>query len=197
MRTMNVNEINSFILSQFVKNIETRIEELGKQANSKLSKEEIHSIFNAALDAHNDVSTSKVEYIETILKELREKSLMDITEIEKLQDKLNSNSQFSIKLIILGLCIQFLVLYYITYHYAGWDLGEPISYLLGVLIEICAILYFIRRRGDLTQKGIVQLFRGRTRNELFSKRSTNPEAELKTLLDRLKSLETKAQMLRR
>ena len=40
---------------------------------------------------------------------------------------------------------RFIGLYYITYYVAGWDLGEPIAYLLGVMVEITGRLQFTQR----------------------------------------------------
>lgn len=59
------------------------------------------------------------------------------------------------------------------------------------------ILYFLRKRADPTQKFLVQMRLKKSKAALYGKRSTNPEIDLIVLNDRIKSLQTKAAMLRK
>lgn len=42
--------------------------------------------------------------------------------------------------IIFTLTANFGFLFYITYFYSGWDLGEPLSYLMGLGIDLIALM---------------------------------------------------------
>jgi hypothetical protein len=47
--------------------------------------------------------------------------------------------------VLLGLeGAQFLGLFYITYGLYGWDVGEPVSYLLTLSVELVALLLVLR-----------------------------------------------------
>jgi hypothetical protein len=89
-----------------------------------------------AVKYHMSYSGKKVASLRQVIEELTAKSAKDIVEIENLQENVNKRSLLTIKLLVLGLLAQFALLYYVTYHVAGWDLGEPIAYLLGIMIEI-------------------------------------------------------------
>lgn len=64
--------------------------------------------------------------------------------------RLKKSSDFWVKVLIATLLVKFGGLYYITYHIADWDTGEPISYLMGLMMETAGMLYFLRRRGALS-----------------------------------------------
>lgn len=42
--------------------------------------------------------------------------------------------------IIITMTANFGFLFYITYFYSGWDLGEPLSYLMGLGIDLIALM---------------------------------------------------------
>lgn len=104
--------------------------------NDKISRAEIDEILLEALKTHNHYSSKKLAALQETIQDLTDKSIKDIADIEHLQQNIDSKSLNTIKLILVGLVLQFIGLYYITYYVAGWDLGEPIAYLLGVMVEI-------------------------------------------------------------
>lgn len=136
LRAYDVNEVNSYLLSHFIKNVENKLLEKKGSLNNRITREEINQVLSDALQTHTNYSGKKVSRLLQTIEELHTKSAKDIAEIEALQEDVNKRSLLTIKLIIVGLLIQFGALYYITYYVAGWDLGEPIAYLLGLLIEI-------------------------------------------------------------
>lgn len=48
----------------------------------------------------------------------------------------------------------------------------------------------------MSQRMLVQIYKNRNQRHLYMRYSTNPEADLKVLLERIKSLEIKADLLR-
>lgn len=136
LRSYDVNEVNSYLLSHFINNFEEKLKKYKTNPNDRINRQEIDQILKEALETHNHYSMKKLSSLNQMIQDLTEKSAKDIFDIETLQQKINSKSLFTIKLIIAGLIAQFIGLYYVTYYVAGWDLGEPISYLLGIMLEI-------------------------------------------------------------
>jgi hypothetical protein len=136
LRAYDVNEVNSYLLSHFIKNIEERLVQKKGSLNNRITRAEIDEVLMDALKTQMSYSTKKIGALKQTIEELQAKSAKDVNEIEDLQAEVNKRSLLTIKLLIVGLLIQFAGLYYITYHVAGWDLGEPISYLLAICIEI-------------------------------------------------------------
>lgn len=136
LRSYDVNEVNSYLLSHFIKNFEDRMMQKKTSLNDRVTRAEINELLLESLKTHNHYSSKKIQALRQTIQELTEKSAKDIEDIEKLQQNIDSKALNTIKLILVGLILQFIGLYYVTYYVAGWDLGEPIAYLLGVLIEI-------------------------------------------------------------
>lgn len=131
----------------------------------------------------------------------------DITaeEIKKMQEIEQSairKSDFFLKMLIFGMCVQFVVLYIITYGVEGyldgygWDVGEPCSYLLALGIEMIALLYWIRRKRDLSQGTIFKLVLQKRLDSGFMKVRTCSSADVFTLKSKLLALNKKCSLLR-
>lgn len=140
LRAYDVNEVNSYILSHFMKNVEEKLLQKKESLNNRITRTEINEVLLEALKTHMSYSNKKVASLKHVIEELSAKSAKDIADIEILQEKVNKRSLLTIKLLVLGLLVQFAILYYVTYHVAGWDLGEPISYLLALMLEIIGTL---------------------------------------------------------
>lgn len=131
LRRLNVNEVNSYLLSLLIQLIESKVTLL-KGPQDKISRTEIDAILHSTLKEYNKFIESKLVEKEDLIKTITEKSQKDLLEIEKLMQDVDRSSLFLIKVLIGLLVVQFAVLYYITYHVAGWDVGEPVSYLIGI-----------------------------------------------------------------
>jgi hypothetical protein len=70
------------------------------------------------------------------LRELLEKSAKDIVDLQELEKQVEGKSLLIVKFLIFALLCQFALLYYITYYAGGWDVGEPVAYLIGVALDI-------------------------------------------------------------
>lgn len=62
-----------------------------------------------------------------------------------------------------------------TYVTHGWDVTEPISYLIGLAIETAGIWYYIRYRAKLGQSILFTRRFKLNKQKIFAKKSTNPE----------------------
>lgn len=136
LRSQDVNEVNSYLLTHFIKNIEQKLSTKKTSLNDKIEKHEITEILNEALANHNQWNEKVMETVVERYKYLTQCSQLDFKLIEEVLATVGQKSLITVKVIIAGLILQFVSLYYITYHVGGWDLGEPIGYLLAVALEI-------------------------------------------------------------
>lgn len=88
------------------------------------------------LKDYNGFARGRTDQYVKYAEELAAKSVGDVLALDDLEKKIDKKSGFWIKCLILGMLAQFAGLYYITYYVAGWDLGEPISYLMTLGVEL-------------------------------------------------------------
>ena len=135
-----MNEINSYLLSQFMKNLEEKIVARKSSLNDKVDKREIHQIIQEALATQQSFNEKKLESVQERLEHVLSVSKADIQNLQNLYTTAGAKSMTAVRLLIVALLVQFAVLYYVTYYVAGWDVGEPISYLIGIAVEIAGSL---------------------------------------------------------
>lgn len=140
LRSQEVNEINGFLLAQFMKNLEEKIVAKKSSLNDKLDKTEIEQLIQEALAAQNAFNDKQLEAVQERLQHVMAVSEDDIKQLRNLYATAGARSMTAVRLLIVALLVQFAVLYYITYYVAGWDVGEPISYLIGVAVEVAGRL---------------------------------------------------------
>jgi hypothetical protein len=102
--------------------------------------------------------------------------------IEKaLKDKAASWIKWGIRITI----VQWIVLFYLTYYGFGWDVTEPIGYLIALGIETAGIFYFLRYTKGLEQKNIFKFYRSKFFKQFFLQKSSHPNCEINFLNKRL------------
>jgi len=62
-----------------------------------------------------------------------------------------------IKIAMLITAIQWIVLFYLTYYVVGWDVTEPIGYLIALGIETMDLIFYIRYAKNLEQRAIFNM----------------------------------------
>jgi len=63
----------------------------------------------------------------------------------------------------------------LTYVKYGWDVTEPITYLIGLGVEIFGIYYFLRRGRFLNMRALFESKTKAKKRKLLLLKSTNPE----------------------
>lgn len=72
-----------------------------------------------------------------------ERSIMSLIKIRKFNEQIGPYLPSSNKLmtrIITFLSINWVFLFYLTYAKYGWDVGEPVSYLTGLAVDLTAMM---------------------------------------------------------
>ena len=99
----------------------------------------------------NQITAKELENnLEKCLKDLAsEKNL-----VQTLEEKINAEARKTLKFWLLVTTVQFFLMFYICYYVYGWDVAEPIGYLIGLGLETAAIGFFLRFRAELGQNAL-------------------------------------------
>lgn len=169
-----------------------------------MNKDQIEEIVDSVLKTWTvDISTQQQEIGEKMIA-LRDLTEIEMEEISKLEEKAKIKSDSVLKMLIGGMCAQFLVLGHITYGYPGlemipggfgWDVGEPIAYLIAIGLETLGLWYWLRRSAPLTQSTIHGINLNTKLNSAFAQVRTNRAADIATMKSRLDSLKKKYRLL--
>jgi len=92
---------------------------------------------------------------------------------------------------LINLVEQWVVMFYLTYYVCGWDVTEPISYLISLGLEVVGIYYFLRYSRGFEQRSIFQRALNKYKPQLFWKKSAHPDCELTFLNHRINYLNQK------
>lgn len=77
----------------------------------------------------------------------------------------------------------------------GWDVGEPIAYLIGLGIETTCLIYWLRKKGSLNQSTIRETVLKKRIDTVFKGSRNSYLADKGTLKSRLEGLAKKYTIL--
>lgn len=157
---------------------------------STYSTDEVLEAMKYALGSLKSSSNSKISTEAEKLDRTNSYLLSKLNEASEKELIIEKKSLTPIRAIFGLTVVQGAVLFYITYYMYGWDVGEPISYLIALGLETAGMYFFLKKMGDLTPK----LFYGRKQEELrkklLNKTSTSSQNDIeysKTALSRLRA----------
>jgi Mitochondrial calcium uniporter len=128
----------------------------------------------------------EVALIQQTLSELEVEQAKDQAEYNRLMNEVKSKASSWIKYIILIVCVQWAVLFYLTYYSVGWDVTEPIGYLIALGIETAGMIYFVKYAKAMEQRALFNSMIKKHKDRILKIKSNNPEAELDFINRRVK-----------
>lgn len=128
----------------------------------------------------------EVALIQQTLSELEVEQAKDQAEYNRLMNEVTKKASSWIKYIIVAVVIQWAVLFYLTYYSVGWDVTEPIGYLIALGIECAGMIYFVKHARNMEQRALFNSLIKKHKDTILKRKSTNPEAELDFINRRVK-----------
>ena len=157
---------------------------------TSFTNEEVMEAMKHALGQLKSNATEKIKNQGEKLNRANSYLLGKLEERQEKESLIEKKSLLPVRFLFLLTVIQGAFLFYVTYYLYGWDVGEPISYLIALGIETLGMFFFLRKMGSLTPKLFFQRRQERLRRRLMSTTSTHNEIELKyakTSLSRLRT----------
>eukprot|EP01017_Pseudomicrothorax_dubius_P019770 TRINITY_DN2177_c0_g1_i6.p1 TRINITY_DN2177_c0_g1~~TRINITY_DN2177_c0_g1_i6.p1 ORF type:complete len:322 (+),score=91.63 TRINITY_DN2177_c0_g1_i6:48-1013(+) len=129
------------------------IERVTKNSKGTFSIKDLQTALNETFANFNKTPSS------TKALEVAEKNLLtQQAKVDEAQKNflgyLDKKAKLPIKLGIAAIAVQWAVLFYLTYGVYGWDVTEPIGYLIALSLETLGLFYFIRKGIQLSQTTI-------------------------------------------
>jgi len=176
---------DSLVMTNFVK---LYTETLEKKFPNKQSYDpkQLQEAIGSTLQSFRIKNDKEVAQFEKIIDQLttihaEEKALYD-----SLIEQATANSNKIIKLAIAAMIAQWAILFYLTYYEVGWDVTEPIGYLIGLGIEGVALAFFVKYARNFEQRTVFNMIFEKQKRNLLRLKSTYPEAELEFINRRVK-----------
>jgi len=175
---------DALLISNFTKVLQENLE---KRHPSKQSFDfkEIQEALNATVQNFKAKGEAKSSESQVIFEELLHEQVKEKTVYDELVRMAQSRSLRILKYAILATIIQWAVLFYLTYYEVGWDVVEPISYLIALAIEGVGIYYYVRYAKSFRQKSIYDMLFKQKRIFTLRTKSVNPEVELNYLTNKI------------
>jgi hypothetical protein len=178
---------DSLLITSFMKIYHEMLEKKYPGKNS-YDPNQMKEALEAAINNFRTKNDREVQKLQSTIDVLYAEQSKEIGEYQNLLQEAKSRSSRLIKLAIFITIVQWAVLLYLTYYVVGWDVTEPIGYLIALAIETAGLIFYIRYARNLEQRAIFNMiFRNQKRNILRAK-SLNPEAEIAFINRRAKYL---------
>lgn len=161
---------------------------LGKRNPGKTvyQPKEVLEAIEETLKIFNDKATARIAQEEELL-QLCQQHIADFAKVKlDIEKKALTQSRNVIRFMLIALAIQWIVLFYMCYYVYGWDVVEPISYLLSLSAETIGILFYLRMSKNLQQRALFKMFYDKYSRKMMPKLSTDPVAEFNFLLEKSK-----------
>ena len=172
------------------------------------------SVFNENLERNNQnkqlfAPNQIIEALELSIKNFKNKNEAKINSLEmsidilsheksieeaihqKLVDNIKKQASNGVKWAIRISVFQLILLFYLTYYVYGWDITEPISYLISLFMETMAIYFFLRYTRNLEQRNIFTMALQKYKPQMLTQKSTHPMCQLDFLNKRINYLNQK------
>jgi len=120
-----------------------------------------------------------------LLEELAGEHIKDRIAYDELIRQAHGKSNSILKYAIAATIVQWAILFYLTYYEVGWDVVEPISYLIALAIEGLGIYFYVRYAKSFRQKSIFDMLFKEKRLSTLKTKSVNPEVELNYLRNKM------------
>ena len=146
---------------------------------------EIQDALNATVQNFTSKLKDTSSQSQKVVEELASEHVKDRVAYDELVRVAQGKSNKILKYAILATLVQWAVLFYLTYYEVGWDVTEPISYLIALAIEGAGIYFYVRYAKSFRQQSIFDmLFKEKKLSHLRTK-SVNPEIELNYLRNKI------------
>ena len=175
---------DALLISNFTKVLQENLE---KKHPSKQSFDvrEIQEALNSTVQNFKVKSEDKTNESQAIIEELINEQVKDKTVYDDLVRIAQGKSSRILKYAIIATIIQWAVLFYLTYYEVGWDVVEPISYLIALAIEGVGIYFYVRYAKSFKQRSIYDMLFKQKRMFTLRTKSINPEVELNYLTNKI------------
>lgn len=176
---------DSLLITTFLRVYQENLEKkfAGKQA---YDPKQLMEALDTTLQNFRVKNDKEVALIQQTLSELEVEQAKDQAEYNRLMNEVKSKASSWIKYIILIVCVQWVVLFYLTYYSVGWDVTEPIGYLIALGIETAGLIYFVRYSKAMEQRALFNSMLRKHKDRILKMKSNNPEAELDFINRRVK-----------
>jgi len=111
---------------------------------SSYSVPELNQAIDETLQNFKSKNDKAVHNLKGNLDQLKKDFASDKSAYEKLLEEVKNKASTNVKYFLFGLAVQFGVLFYLTYYSVGWDVTEPIAYLLTLSAEGVGIYMLLR-----------------------------------------------------
>jgi ABC-type multidrug transport system fused ATPase/permease subunit len=190
---LSENEVpinDSLLISTFINIYHENLEKAFPKAQAYNPKQ-LSEALEQTIKTFRAKNDKQVEGLTQVIEKLVVEQAKEESEFNKLVTEAQKKASGWIKYVIIATCIQFGVLFYMTYYTVGWDVVEPIGYLIALGIEVAGMIYFVRYAKNLEQRAIFNTLYHQHKHKVLGLKSTNPEAELDFIKRRVKYMTQK------
>lgn len=171
---------DSLLLTNFAKILKENLER--KHPSKQVyDLNEIRDSINETIQNFRNKNDEKLKPVHQTIEELNAERIRDQSAYDSLLLEAQARANRILKYAIAGTILQWILLFYLTYYEVGWDVVEPIAYLIGLAIEGLGIYFYVRYAKSFRQKTVADMIFKKRKASSLSTKSVNPELELNYL----------------
>ena len=184
---MAYNEVpiyDSVLITNFAKVLQENLDK--KFANKQsFDLKEVQEALEATIQNFKSKAEDKTLETRNTVEEIIAELAKEQTTYDELVNTATKHTNKILKYAIAATTLQWLLLFYLTYYEVGWDVVEPITYLIGLAIEGVGIYFYVRYAKSFRQKSIFEMVFKEKKLLQLKKKSAAPEVEIDYLKNKL------------